>query len=261
MALCFRLPAGTYFLGDVGHLYDQSHVGGMALPPLLCDTTDDSTDVCDWLLNDLTWNHHLVAHDMAGIATGERQVACVYVIDESTTTKQLLTLPTSTCVLAPTRIISRAWVTDVDPTHAHGTFVTFCTDVRVTLCVQDWVHSHGYIRLECDTKVVQMEYGLPNAPVVMPPSCVHVCHPMEEFEHISDDDLHALFVALSTRITEMHPRLAKHARFIRRLIDTDDEESVYHQVCVELASRSVKAGADAREHAFLKLSSRKKRKL
>jgi hypothetical protein len=235
-------------------------------PPLLDESVESNQACLDWLLHEVAYEHVHAARHMVGVTTGQEQQVTVVASTDTAAMwqKQFLHMPHSTLFVVPACILTPTHVTQVDPTGQHGTFVTFDTEVNVLVCVEDWVQSRGYVRLEDETHVLLVEWGGPTSIPLMPPRN-HLVNftASRDYTHISHQDLHALFAHLSFTVTLnsssstsctatrlwLHPRLESHLRLFKRTatLETGDVPGLFHEVCKELAVRSLRQGVEAQQ--------------
>lgn len=277
MSLSYTLPAGTYFLGDAAHLYHTASTK----PPALDESVPDNEEFLDWFLNDIAFTHHHPKYHAIGMCTGARNHATVTTTHSrslcrqnsaSATTDDTYDLPHFSFYVVPTSILPADWVKEQE--EYNGFFMEFTSPVHVLLCVQDWVHSHGFLSLQSQDTVVLMEYGFPQAPIFMPRSDIQALQPNGEglYGDISLQDLHSLVVALTahwnpsngTFVPRLHPRLNKHLEAFGRFQHVEGatpHDNLLHGVMHELSARYIQADAQLQDLASLSMQlPRKKRR-
>jgi hypothetical protein len=278
MSLSYTLPAGEYFLGDAAHLYHTTSTK----PPALDENVPDNEEFLDWFLNDIAFTHHHPKYHAIGMCTGSRnevtvtttysQRRCEQKGYRSATIDTSYDLPHFSFYVVPTSLLPADWANDQEA--YHGCFMKFTSPVHVLLCVQDWVHSHGFLSLQSRDTVVLMEYGFPQAPIFMPRADMQVLQPNEDglYGDISLQDLHSLVVALSahrdpsngTYVPHLHPRLNKHLAAFGRfqhLEGATPHANLLHGVMRELSARYIQADAQLQDYASFSMQlPRKKRR-
>jgi len=277
MSLSYTLPAGTYFLGDAAHLYHTASTK----PPALDESVPDNEDFLDWFLNDIAFTHHHPKYHAIGMCTGARNQVTVttsysqYLSDETgygSTTTEPYDVPNFSFYVVPTSLLPANWVKKQE--EYNGFFMEFTSPVHVLLCVQDLVHSHGFLSLRSLETVVLMEYGFPQAPMFMPRGDIHALQPNAEdlYGDISLQDLHALVVALSAHrdpsngkfVPRLHARLNKHLAAFGRFEHVEGatpHANLLHGVMRELSARYIQAEAQLQDLASFSMQlPRKKRR-
>lgn len=292
MSFTCTLPAGTYFVGDAGHLYHDA----VTKPPAMDPSVPQNEELLDWFLNDVASCHHQPKYDAVGMCTGARnevrlttthsQYACRQADYQLPLTEACTVLvPHFTFYVLPISLFPREWLEkqgtpadgEEDDYREFGQLIEFTSPVRVLLSVQDWVHSQGFLTLESTDKVVLMEYGFPHAPIFMPTHDLEWIKPNGEqlYGDISLQDLQTLVVALSAYrynggradsrdfrfLPVLHPRLNKHIEMFDRfehVHGASKYDNVLHGVLTELSARYIQADVQLRDYAVT-LSSKKRR--